>query len=152
MKMNTVWSTIRGSKLGGFAASFSPATRAAAILALPFALVDAVHYYTAGTALVVSLPLLGLFYLACGALAARFAAGAGAPARGGGFRAGVTLWAFSTFLNTLVGLVAGALSLGVTALLGIPYLLLCGPAHALLGGLAGLAGASIYRSIRRRLG
>ena len=145
---------IRSGKLARFIASLSPATRAAVILALPFALVDAVHYYTAGTAIVVSLPLLALLYLACGVLAARFTIQLereGSQPKGAGFRAGVTLWAFSTAINTLVGIVAGVLSLGVTALLGIPYLLLCGPVHAVFGGLAGLLGAGIYLSVYRRM-
>lgn len=141
----------RDGKFGRFIGSFSPATRAAAVLALPFAVVDAVHYYTAGAAVVVSLPLLALLYLACGALAAHFAGREGVSSKRVGFRAGVMLWAVSTSINTLVGIIAGVLSFGVTALLGIPYLVVCGPAHLAAGGLMGLLGAAIYISLHRRL-
>ena len=152
--MENISSDIRSSKFARLIGSFSPSTRAAALLALPFALVDAVHYYTAGTAIVVSLPLLALLYLACGALAAHFSTrteGEGSEPKRTGFRAGITLWAFSTAINTLVSMVTGALSLGVTMLLGIPYLLLCGPVHALFGGLVALLGAAIYQSIHHRM-
>lgn len=144
----------KSRKMARFIASFSPATRAAFVLVLPFALVDAIHYSTAGTAVIISLPVIALLYVCCGALAAHFSIRSDdemKPLKKTGFRAGVTLWTFSTTINVVIGMIAGALSLGVTILLGIPYLILCGPVHLLFGGLAGMLGASIYFSFYRRL-
>lgn len=143
------------SKLRRFFNSFSPSSRAALILSVPFTLIDAIHYYTAGTAIAISLPLLLVIYLACGFLAARFSIAEGqseTQARKSGFSAGIKLWATSTIINTLVSVFAGTLSLGLTLVLGIPYLLLCGPVLLALGGLAGWLGALINVSIHRRLG
>lgn len=138
-----------------FFRSFSPGSRAAALAALPFTCVDAVHYYTAGTALALSLPVLLLLYTLCGALAAHFAQNEGqspGEARRAGFGAGVKLWLCSTLTNVLISAAVGVASLGVTLLLGIPYLLLCAPVLLLAGGLCGLLGASLYLSARGRLG
>ena len=53
---------------------FPPQLRAALLISVPFIAADFFNYYSAGTALVLSLPVLALLFLACGALAGKFAA------------------------------------------------------------------------------
>ncbi len=71
--MNEITSSLQNSGVSRFWSSLTPSTQAALALALPYTLVDALHYYTAGSALVFSFPILIILYLWCGSLAARFA-------------------------------------------------------------------------------
>ena len=80
--MNAMWSKFnqyigQSSAFGAAASapaafwrSFSPAGQAVLCFAAPFTLLDALHYYSAGTALLLSFPLVLSAYLLCGALAA----------------------------------------------------------------------------------
>lgn len=143
---------LTGSRTGDFFNRFSASTKAALIFAVPFTIVDAVHYYTAGTALVVSLPLVILMYLSCGALAGKFAAAgsaAGSEMSRIGAAAGAKLWLFSTVVNSVIGVVIGATSFGVTLFLGIPYLCLCAPVLAAGGMILGTMGARLYYSLQK---
>ncbi len=125
-----------------------PGLRAALIFCLPFMFVDFFNYYSAGTVLLISAPILFLLYAGCGALAARFTAGDG---RGrseyipSGAFAGLSLWAASTLVNTIISLILGTASLGITLVLGIPYLCCCAPFNLVLGGAAGAFGSWIYK-------
>jgi hypothetical protein len=126
-----------------FFTSIHPSVQAALIVAIPFIAVDFFNYYSAGTALVISLPILMLLYIICGALAGFLAAKQGRVSSGFpmiGALAGLTLWLSSTIINTIIGLIIGTASLGVTLLLGIPYLCLCAPLQMIGGGLMGALG------------
>lgn len=145
---------LKQSKAGNFFYSFSPAARAALVFVVPFTLLDALHYYTAGTAMVVSLPFVGLAYLLCGMLAARYAlreeGAAARPARVGAV-SGALLWLASTLINTGIHMViVGLGTAGVTMFLGGWYLCLCGPVHALLAGLLGAMGGWLYAFVSER--
>jgi hypothetical protein len=135
--------------------SFSPASRAALLFSLPFAALDALHYLTAGSALVLSLPLVMLFYLGCGALAAKLALNQGQDfsrlAREG-LSAGLRLFLLSTAINLVAGVLLGVASLGATLAGGLVYLCLVGPVHAIGSLLLGWAGAWLYGQIARRSG
>ena len=128
--------------------SFTPASQAAILFAIPFTLVDAIHYYTAGTALVFSLPLLVLIYLLCGALAAKIAYQDALDVNKLppiGRSAALRLWLTSTVLNTLIAVIFGIVSLGVTLLSGAVYLCLFAPFHALGSALVGWLGGWLYQ-------
>lgn len=131
--------------IGGFLAARSPALRAAMIVAVPFMVADFFNYYSAGSALILTFPLLFIMYAGCGALAARFAAQDGrSDFFYVGASAGLFLWFVSTLVNTIIALVIGAASLGVTLLAGVPYLCLCAPIQLVGGGLTGAIGGFIY--------
>lgn len=152
--MNEFTSSLQNSGINRFWSSLAPSTRAALALALPYTLVDAVHYYTAGSALVFSLPILIILYLWCGALAARFSSAGGHAADQWpthGFKAGITLWLISTLVNALIAVLVGVASLGLTLALGVPYLLLCGPVFLVISGLGGWLGARGYGAVSRRI-
>lgn len=134
----------------GFFNNLSPSLRAAAIFAIPFIIADFFNYYSAGAALVLSLPILALIYAGCGALAAKYELGDGGYASSAlytGAKAGLTLWLTSTIVNTLISLLIGAASLGTTLILGVPYLCLCAPLLLLGGGIMGALGGFIYEKI-----
>lgn len=135
--------------------SFSPSTKAAILLGLPYLLVDAIHYFTAGTALVFSWALLIFLFMYCGMLAAKIGYRTGIPSKElprHGFLASSKLWVLSTILNSLVALLAGTASLGVTMLLSIPYLVLCTPFIFIVSGVCGWTGAILARSYYQRVG
>lgn len=141
-----------GDNLGspGFFGNLPPIIRAAAICAIPFIVADFFNYYSAGTALVLSLPILALIYAGCGALASKFELEEGGLVSGAlytGAKAGLTLWLTSTIVNTLISLIIGAASFGATLVLGIPYLCLCAPLQLLGGGLMGALGGFVYEKI-----
>jgi len=132
---------------------FSPAGRAVLWLSIPFTLLDAIHYYTAGAAIVVSTPVLVLIYLLCGALAAHFAYQDQTEIERlpkTGRSAGLRLWLTSTVINTLISLVLGVVTLGGTLLSGAAYLCLFGPLHALGSFVVGGWGAWLYQRFLRR--
>ena len=135
------------NKYFGWFTGIHPVARAAIMFALPFIAVDFFNYYSAGTALVISGPILAIMYAACGALAAKFAAGpdmvTGDYVKTGAL-AGLMLWLLSTVINSVIGLIIGTASLGTTLLLGVPYLCLCAPIQMIGGALAGMLGAYIY--------
>lgn len=120
------------------------ALRAAAIFSIPIIVADFFNYYSAGTSLIVSGPILLLLYLGCGALAAYFAAGTGQGGVFAGTVAGFMLWGTSTLINVAVALLAGFFSFGGTLLLGVPYLCICGPFHLIAAGTAGALGAGLF--------
>ena len=127
----------------GFLAGLHPSLRAAIFVAIPFTIVDFFNYYSAGTALVLSLPLQIILYGGVGALAAKFASDAGresSPLPFTGALAGLALWLFSTVVNTVISLIIGASTLGATLILGIPYLCFCAPFQMVGGGLMGALG------------
>lgn len=128
-----------------------PQVRAALVCAVPFVVADFFNYYSAGVALVLSLPILALIYLACGALAAKFAAADGrADLVFIGALAAFLLWAISLLINGLIALVSGAVTFGASLLLGVPYMCICGPLQLIGGGLAGALGAWIYKRVAGR--
>jgi hypothetical protein len=133
--------------------SFTPASRAAILFLIPFTLVDAIHYYTAGTALIFSFPLLALVYIVCGTLAARIARMDDLPPQSFprvSSSAALRLMLASTVINTLVSLLLGFLTLGSTLLSGMAYLCLFMPFHALGSFLAGWLGGWLYQQILHR--
>ena len=146
--MQQTMNRFQGSSIFRLYNSFTPASRAVILFAIPFTLVDAIQYYTAGTALIFALPLLVLIYLLCGGLAARFAyqdlQETGNLPRAGR-SAGVRLWLTSTVINTLVVILLGFASLGISILGGAAYLCLFAPLHALGSALAGWMGGWLYQ-------
>ena len=151
--MNQVMTKLQSSTIYNLYHSFTPASRAAMLFAIPFTLVDAIHYYTAGSALIFSLPLLGLIYVLCGGLAARFAHQdeldpGKLPAIGRS--AGLRLWLTSTVINTLLALILGFASLGVSLLGGAVYLCLFAPLHALVSAMTGWLGGWVYQQYIKR--
>ena len=139
------------SKPRSFFKTLPPSMRAALIFGIPFIAVDFFNYYSAGSALVLSLPVLGLLYAGCGALSSKFAADdrvAGGDFAKYGALGGLSLWLTSTVFNTLVSLIIGAASLGVTLLLGVPYLCLCAPLQLVGGALMGAIGGFCYSLLR----
>jgi hypothetical protein len=131
-----------GSPKKNFFSSIPPFILAPLIFALPFIAVDFFNYYSAGTALAISLPILAILYAGCGALAVFFATkrGTGMAHPMVGALAGLLLWLISTVVNTVISLILGTASLGMTLLLGIPYLCLCAPLQLVGGGLMGALG------------
>jgi hypothetical protein len=137
----------RTSGVVTFFSGLHPSIRAALLFAIPFIVVDFFNYYSAGTALVLSLPVLAILYGACGALACKFAAGQGRTSSDFlwiGTVGGLALWLASTVVNTVISLIIGAASLGITLFLGIPYLCLCAPFQLIGGGLMGMLGGFLY--------
>ena len=135
-----------------FFSSMPPYVLAALIFALPFMVVDFFNYYTAGSALVLSTPVLAILYAACGFLTGKLAAGRDGSAPNFlviGAIAAVLLWLLSTVINTIISLIVGAASLGTTLLLGIPYLCLCAPLQLIGGGLMGGLGGFIYSLLHK---
>ncbi len=146
--MNQVMNKFQGSPLSGLYNSFTPASRSAILFAIPFTVVDAIHYYTAGTALIFSLPLVVLIYLLCGALAVKIAHQEGQEMKvlsSIGRSAAVRLWLTSTVINTLISVLLGFTSLGLTLLSGAFYLCLFAPLHALGSALVGWLGGWLYQ-------
>lgn len=142
----------RNNWFGRLYHSFSPASRAVIWFAVPFTLLDAVHYYTAGAAIVFSLPLLMLIYLLCGGVAARLACLEGAtqdrlPRMGQ--TATIRLWLVSTVINTSLAFVLGLTSLGITIISGLFYLCLA-PIHLAGSALIGWLGGWIYQKLYQR--
>lgn len=130
----------------GFLSGFSPTVRAAVFFAIPFIIADFFNYFSAGTALIITFPLLMIFYCGCGALAAKFSnesGAAGTPAYSGAI-AGLWLWGVSLGVNTIIGLVLGTVTLGATLLLGLPYICICGPIQLIGGALLGAFGGFLY--------
>jgi len=151
--MNAILIKFRGSSLHRLYRSFTPASRAVILFALPFMVVDAIHYFTAGTALIISFPLLALVYLACGALAAGFArhdGQGGGSLPGVGRSAGLRLWLTSTVVNILISLLLGFFSLGISTLMGTVALCLYVPFHALISVCCGWLGGWLYQEYIRR--
>lgn len=153
-KMNAGLARFNESWLGKLYHSFSPASRAVIWLALPFTLLDALHYYTAGAALIFSLPLLMLIYFLCGSLAARLECVEGAQSKDLpriGQNAAVRLWLISTVINTLLAFVLGLTSLGITIVSSAFYLCLA-PIHLAGSALIGRLGGWIYQKLYQRTG
>jgi hypothetical protein len=124
--------------------------RAVLAFVFPFIFVDFWNYYSAGTALLLSAPILALLYAGCGALAAKFASDQSDTRFAyTGAAAGALLWLASTLVNTAIGLVIGTASLGATLLLGVPYLCFCAPGNLILGALAGALGGAIFSWFHR---
>lgn len=136
-----------GAGILGFLSNLPPSILAALIFALPFMAIDFFNYYSVGTALALSTPVLAILYAACGALAGKLALDRGGSAPNYlviGATAGIILWLVSTVINTIISLIIGTASLGTTLLLGIPYLCLCAPLQFIGGGLMGAFGGFIY--------
>lgn len=123
----------------------APYIKAALIFAVPFIIIDFFNYYTAGTASIVSLPVLLLLYTGCGALSAKFAHDQGyEQVFLAGALSGAFLWIISTVVNTIVAIIIGTFSLFTTLLLGIPYLCICAPVMLVGGGIAGGIGGFLF--------
>ncbi len=142
----------RNNWFGRLYHSFSPASRAVIWFVLPFTLLDAVHYYTAGAAIVFSLPLLMLIYLLCGCIAARLACLEGAQQDSfprTGQTATIRLWLVSTMINTFLAFVLGLTTLGITIISGMFYLCLA-PIHLAGSALIGWLGGWLYQRLYQR--
>jgi len=152
--MSQIITKLKSSNFWAFIKSFSPATQAALIFAIPFTLLDAVHYYTAGTALVITFPLLIVFYLLCGALAAKIALQSGQDRNQlprHGRSAGLKLWLISTVINILINIFLTPVSLGASIVSGVAYLCLFALLHALSSAIAGWAGGWCYKQYINRI-
>lgn len=153
--MQVIWLWFQNSAVSRLYNSFSPAGRAVIWLALPFFLLDAVHYYTAGIGLVFSLPLLVLAYLGCGLLAAGFAHQEGRDAQtlpAVGRSAGFLLWLTSTMLNSLAAFFLGLASLGTVLLSSASHLCLFAIPHGIASMLVGWTGGWLYQRLAQRAG
>lgn len=137
---------------GGFASGISGPLRAALFVSVGLLILNAITFLTAGTGAALSLPLLGLVYLSCGILAARLDADAESnrSAVTAGAMGGAVLWVISFLTNLVLTLLLGAPSLGISLLVGIPYLCLCSPVELLLGAILGSFGGLIYGLFRSR--
>ena len=138
-----------GESQGGWS-RWPSQVKAALIFTLPFIIVDFFNYYSAGTALAISCPILFLLYAGCGALATRFSSSQGARATNSpvvGAAAGALLWLISTIVNTIISLILGTASLGSTLILGIPYIICCAPLSLFMGAFAGGAGAMMISAV-----
>lgn len=128
-------------------ASWNPSIRAALIFALPFGIVDFFNYYSAGVAIAISCPIMILMYAGCGAVAFKLSTdgdvSSGNPMVAGAL-AGACLWLISTVVNSLISLILGTVTVGMTLILGVPYILCCAPGFLLLGGCLGALGAMGY--------
>jgi len=154
-KMNQVMDKLHDSSLYKLYNSFSPASRAAILFAVPFTIVDAIHYFTAGTALIFSFPILILIYLYCGSVAARIAYPSEQDASNLpriGRSSALRLWLTSTVINTLLMIILGFASLGITLLSGVFYLCLFVPFHVLGSALSGWVGGWLYQQYIHRIG
>ena len=130
---------------------FPPQLRAALLISVPFIAADFFNYYSAGTALILSLPVLALLFLGGGALADKFAADDGRSALVfDGATSALILWAISLLVNGIIALIPGLLSFGATFLAGIPYVCLCGPFQLIGGALVGALGAWLYKVVAGR--
>jgi hypothetical protein len=152
--MNQVANKFQESSLSRLYRSFSPASRAVILFAIPFTMIDAIHYFTAGSALIFSFPLLFLTYLLCGMFAARIAIQdkpdvSNLPhiGRSAAFR----LWLTSTVINTLLAMFFGVASLGLSLLSGVLYLCVFAPLHAVGSALVGWLGGWIYQQYFERV-
>ncbi len=120
--------------------------RATVLVSIGLLILNVITFLSAGTAAPLSLPLLALVYLGCGALAARFSdedESAANPTVVGAL-AGLALWIVSFLVNTLLTLLLGAPSFGLSFLVGIPILCLCGPVELLAGAFMGSLGGFLY--------
>jgi hypothetical protein len=125
-----------------------PQLRAALIFSIPFIVADFFNYYSGGTALLLTTPILLVLFTGCGALGAKFASDRGRASHDllfVGAMSGFLLWLLSLVVNGIIALGAGIFTFGVTLLLGIPYFCFCGPLNLLGGGIAGAIGAWLYR-------
>lgn len=130
-----------------------PHLRAALLVGLPFVAADFFNYYSAGSALIVSLPILALMFLASGALAAKFAADDGrSDLIYVGALSALFLWLISLIINGIIALFAGLASFGVTLLLGVPYICFCAPFQLVVGGMVSALGAWLYGRFAGRRG
>ena len=152
--MDPTMNKLKRSTIARLYYSFDPSSRAAILFVIPFLLVDAIHYYTAGTALLFSFPLLLVIYLLCGGLAAKFAYQEKFELTllsKFGRNAGLRLWLSSTVFNTLLAIILGVTSLGLTLLGSAVYLCLFAPLNALAGVLIGWLGGWLYQEYIRRV-
>jgi len=152
MSETTLKNTKRG--LHHFYSTFSPASKAVILFVIPFTIIDAVHYYTAGSMLIVSFPLLAIIYLAIGMVSAKIAYQEGENIQNlpkVGRSAGLRLWLISTILNTIISIALGFASLGGTMVSGIFYLCLFAPFHAIGSMLVGGLGGWLYKNFVSRL-
>lgn len=126
--------------------SWPPPIRAAALVSIGLLILNVITFVSAGTAAPLSLPLLALVYLGCGALAARFSDEDDSPDNPTvvGATAGLALWVISFLANALLTLLLGAPSFGLSFLVGIPILCLCGPVELLAGAIMGSLGGFLY--------
>ena len=151
--MNQATNKFQESSLFRFYRSFSPASRAVILFAIPFSVIDAIHYYTAGTALIFSFPLLIIVYLLCGAKAASITFQE-SPDTGNlasvGRSAGLRLWLTSTILNTIIAVIMVGVSLGMSIVGGAIYLCFA-PLHMIGSSLVGWLGGWLYQQYLRRI-
>ena len=74
----------------------------------------------------------------------------GADARDGrapvvnGALTGITLWGFSILFDILLTIILSAPSLGISLVVGVPYLCLCGPTELFIGAILGSFGGLLY--------
>jgi len=120
--------------------------RAALLVVIGLLILNTITFITAGTGAAVSLPLMALVYLGCGVLGAAFGVDAhdGRTPVVSGAMAGLTLWLFSFLIDILLTVLLSAPSLGVSLVVGVPYLCLCGPTELFIGAILGSFGGLLY--------
>ncbi len=152
--MNDYFDYDDDSRRRGFGSNSPGPLRAALFVSLVLLVLNVITFLTAGTGAALSLPLLGLVYLACGALSARFNAqdNEGRAPVIAGAMAGGALWIISFVANILLTLLLGGFSLGIGFLIGIPYLCLCSPVELVLGAILGSFGGFVYGLFDSRSG
>lgn len=151
--MDTNKRDFRASRLFRLYSSFSPAGRAVIAFAIPFTVLDSVHYYTAGSALIFSFPIMMGIFAWCGGVAAKFASREGGSGKNlslAGRSAGLRLWLTSTIINTVVALLLGFPSFGATVISGAVFLCLLAPFYAVSGAVAGWLGGWLYQQYLQR--
>lgn len=122
-----------------------PATQAALIFTVPFLIVDTINYFTGGTAIVLSGPILGLLYFGCGFYAAKLAHQKGqsyTPLLG--ISTALILTILSFVVYGLFTLFSGIFTIGFSLIFGLPFLICLGPIKLVLGLIAGALGTLTY--------
>lgn len=131
---------------GGWFSRLPAPARAALVVAIGLLILNTITFITAGSGAVISLPLQALVYLGCGVLGAMFGADDedGRTPVVNGAMAGLTLWGISFLVDILLTLFLSVPSLGISLVVGVPYLCLCGPTELIIGSIIGSFGGFLY--------
>lgn len=131
---------------GGWFSRLPAPVRAALAVAIGLLILNVITFITAGSGAAISLPLQALVYLGSGVLGARFGADDhdGREPIVNGALAGLTLWGFSFLIDIVLTLLLSVPSLGISLVVGVPYLCLCGPTELVGGTIIGSFGGFLY--------
>lgn len=144
--MNDYYGSDDGRRPAGFFARLSPPVRAAVIVSVVMLVLNLITFLTGGAGLALSLPLQLIVYGICGGLAAKFNVDDQGSASHivAGAISGLVLAGISFLVNVILTLILGAPSLGISLVVGVPYLCLCGPLQVIFGGLLASFGGFVY--------